>query len=116
MQTAGQKPTGEPNRCNVRARNAKNVRKALFMVALLQSLPLYVVYFGLPRFALPTRSRCPSTARQLESSVFCKNGCMSFLHTKQTKETKNLVVRPHAPAPPTISFPTVFPIGIFGHA
>ena len=64
------------------------------MVSLLQSLPLYVVYFGLPRFALPTRSRCPSTARQLESSVFCKNGCMSFLHTKQTKETKNLAVRP----------------------
>ena len=50
---AGPKPTDEHNRCKLKPGTPKRSGKALSLVSLLGSLPLQVVYFGLPRLALP---------------------------------------------------------------
>jgi hypothetical protein len=55
MRTVGPKPTDEPNRCDLRPVAPGTPEKALLLVSLLPSLPLYVVYFGVPRFALPNQ-------------------------------------------------------------
>ncbi len=75
LRVAGPKPIDEPNRCDLKDGTPKTSGKALFVVSLLQGLPLYVGYFGLPCFALPTRARRHRTTRRLGSSVFGKNGC-----------------------------------------
>jgi hypothetical protein len=51
--SAGPKPTDEHNRCKLKPGTPKRSGKALFLVSLLGRLPLQVVYFGLPRLALP---------------------------------------------------------------
>ena len=53
MRLAGQKPTREPNGCNLRVVPLKTARKALPLVVQRTALPLYVVYVGLPCFQLP---------------------------------------------------------------
>jgi hypothetical protein len=50
--SAGHNPTDEHNRCELKPGTPETSGKALFLVSLLQSLPLYVVYFGLLRLAL----------------------------------------------------------------
>jgi hypothetical protein len=51
--SAGPNPTDEPNRWELKPGTPGTSGKAPFLVSLLRRLPLYVVYFGLLRLALP---------------------------------------------------------------
>jgi hypothetical protein len=53
MRILARKPTDEGNRCDLEPVTPKTGEKALSLVSLARRLPLYVVYFGLTRFALP---------------------------------------------------------------
>jgi hypothetical protein len=61
--SAGPNPTDEHNRCDLKPGTPRMSGKALFLVCPRLSLPLYVVCFGLPRFAwqngFPTRRPGP---------------------------------------------------------
>ena len=55
--SAGPNLTDEPNRCELKPGTPEPSGKALFLVCLLQSLPLYVVYFGLPHLGFPKEGK-----------------------------------------------------------
>lgn len=62
--SAVQKPTEDHNRRELKPGTLGTPGKALFLVSLLQSLPLYVVSFGLLRLALP--NSVPEAGVELE--------------------------------------------------
>jgi hypothetical protein len=78
----GPKPTDEHNRCELKPGTPRRSKNALSLVCLLQSLPPYVVYFGLPRFAVPkpvpeavpgrsARLTCPRKRFETERRFSC---------------------------------------------
>jgi hypothetical protein len=78
----GPKPTDQHNRCELKPGTPRRSKNALSLVCLLQSLPPYVVYFGLPRFAVPkpvpeavpgrsARLTCPRKRFETERSFSC---------------------------------------------
>ncbi len=60
----GGKPTGEPNRCDLRPFRPKTPTGALPLVVLLMASPLYAGYFGLPGFQSLTRAPEPTQTHQ----------------------------------------------------